>query len=115
MRFSKTAHRLLIAFVLVVVLYTALSGIHLWSLFQPTQEHSVTGKILLANVNGAQIWGLEVDRSLSYLFSSPKLRFADLPNQYQVNGKHVRVRYTIQDVIGGEWGVVLHISDIQAL
>lgn len=74
--------------------------------------HKSTGQIQAISVNTVPMWGFQSDRSLAHPLKQ-NFRFADLPDAWRHDGQRVVIEYQIQDVIGGEWGVVIHIVSIQ--
>lgn len=79
----------------------------------PVAMHIVTGKIVQLADLPMKPWGLQADWTWGRPIGNRKFRFIDLPKANQVPGQSVRVEYQIQDVIGGEWGVVIHIVNIK--
>lgn len=76
--------------------------------------HKAIGHIEAITVNSASTWGFQADRSLVHPLKQ-NLRFADLPSAWQHDGQRVVIEYQIQDVIGGDWGIVIQLLNIEEI
>jgi hypothetical protein len=82
-------------------------------MFQPGKTHTVTGTLNEVHQNGVTFWGLTSDRAITHLFLVGKFRLAEVPENFRIPGYHVQVTYTVQDSIGGDWGIVIQPSAIR--
>jgi len=68
----------------------------------------VTGIVVHEMRPGHDFWGLETSFSWRDPLRPRKLRFQDLPIEYQMVGTRVEVVYEVTDVIGiSDWDVVI--------
>lgn len=75
------------------------------------QEGTIVHKI----EDWGNFWGLEIS-FLDRPFGSRKLRIKYLPEEFQIEGLKVRVKYGKADVVGSkDWDVIIDIINIQKI
>ncbi len=106
---------ILVTTVGLIILYGVFAIVaYTQSLQSGAVTHKAIGRIQVITVNSVPAWGFQTDRSLAHPLKQ-KFRFADLPSARQHDGQRVVIEYQIQDVIGGDWGIVIQLLNIEEI
>lgn len=112
----KNVKTIILIFLAAIIIYGGMAlYVYHMSTRSGVQTYQATGTITAITGLGDGRWGLLADWSIANPLASRKLRFAELPDDIQSNGQRILIKYQIQDVIGGNWGTVIHVVSYQKI